>query len=502
VQDYEQEARTVKRTVRTAVIASLVVGALCGIVSVEAQTPPNGQGNSIVIAQNKNTDAGNPAAAANVVASYVNPDGTPADSVGTSIPALASAEFLSTATSLGTPWIGSMVLYSDEELASVADLMYDGGSYLDGKAAAAYTGYGETSDVVYLPRVMVVPGVQVGQISVQNADEEAVTVSISYYFRGQSTPTAVIADTIQPDAAKFYDLGNPGGKVPDLLALDGKAVWEGSAIVEAADEGQIAAVCVTHWAGWAAAYGGVSEPSTHLIGPRVTRRAYEQNGTLKWAEFGAIILQNPNATVATVDVSFYDLVSGALDLLYDDLTIDPNTVLIIHLRLGQHVPASSLAPLDRATGPDIEWNGKVEATSDVPLLGVVIDKRGDGAANEYNMVDVSQGSGVLYMPSVRRVLTGGQGLYSRLAIANLSGDAATFDVYLYDRDGNEDLHLSRGIPGNGVKNLLLWQDMFDDLGENWEGSAYVTSDQSVVSIVDTLWKAGSERVSTYNAIND
>jgi hypothetical protein len=272
--------------------------------------------------------------------------------------------------------------------------------------------------------------------------------------------------------------------------------------VEAEDEGKTTAICITHWAGWAAAYVGANQPSTHLIGPRVTRRAYDENGTLRWAEFGAIILQNPNDVEATVDVAFYDLTTGTQDLLLDDYTIGPNTVLIIHLRLGQHVDVSLLDALDRDAGPDIIWNGKVEATSDIPILGIVIDKRGDGAANEYNMVDVSGGSGTLYMPSVYRVLTGGQGLYSRLAIANLSGDAATVDLHFYDRAGNEDLVLGRGIAGDAVKNLLLWHSMFDDLGENWEGSVYATSNQPVVAIVDTLWKSGNEKVSTYNALNN
>lgn len=499
----KREGRIMRRFLRTAVVSMVVVLVVSSIVTVQAQTPDNGQANSAIMAQNKNTDVGNPDADAGVVATYLDPDGSTADSLGAVIPPLAAAKFLSSDAGVGEPWLGSMILYSDEELATVADLLWDNGAHGDGKTAAAYTGFSETSDIWYLPRVMVVHGTQVGQITVQNADSAPATVWIRYYFRGQSTPTAEISEVIEPGGSRFYDLGSPGGKVPDLTTLEGKSVWEGSAIVEAEDDRQLTAVCVTHWAGWAAAYVGTSQPSTHLIGPRLTRRAYDEGGPdLRWAEFGAIILQNPNDAAATVDVAFYDLETGNLDLLLENLSIGARTVKIIHLRQGQHVPVEELTPLDRDPGASIVWNGKVEATSDVPILGIVIDKRGDGAANEYNMCDVSQGSGVLYAPSIYRTISGGQGLYSRLAVANLSGDEATVDFYFYDRAGNLDLIKSRNIPGNGVKNFQLWHSMFADLGEDWEGSAYVTSDKAAVSIVDTLWKSGAERLSAYNAIND
>jgi hypothetical protein len=492
-----KQASVVRRILKTGAVSMLVLMLLCTIVAVEAQTPDNGAGSANIIAQNMHDTSG-----ASVVAAYLDPDGTPADSLGTSVAPRSAKEFLATDASLGAPWIGSMVLYSDQELASVANVLYDGGSTSkDGTCAASYAGFAETSDTFYLPRVMVVHGNKVGHIAIQNADDTEATVWVRYYKLGEATPTATISDTIEVGGSRHYDLGDPGGKVPDLAALAGESTWSGSAVVEADDGKQITAVYVNHWRGYCGAYVGATEPSQTLVAPKVARRAVDDGGTLKWLEFAMIALQNPGSSTATVDVAFYDRLSGTQDLLLDDLTIPGMQTIIIHLRLGQDVPASALDPLDRDPGPDSIWNGKVVATSDVPIFGVAAPIRRGVAASMYNMIDPAEGSGVLYMPSASRVRSGAKWqLYSRLAVANLSASEASVDYYFYGRDGNLDLSLlDQTIPGNGVENLLLKN--LAGLGTDWLGSVYAESDQDVLCIVDTLWNVNG-RLSSYNAIND
>jgi hypothetical protein len=487
----------VRRSLKTGVVSILVLMLLCSIVAVEAQTPDNGQGNANIIAQNMSDTSD-----ASVVAQYLDPDGTPADSVGTSIDPLSSKEFLASDTSIGSSWVGSVVLYSDSELASVVNLLYDGGSTSsDGTSAASYTGFAQTGDKFYLPRVMVIHGNKVGHIAIQNADSTDATVSVSYYKLGEATPTATISETIEVGGSRYYDLGNPGGKVPDLAALAGESSWSGSAVIEAEDGKQITAVYVNHWRGYCGAYVGMAEPSYNLVAPKVARRATDEGGTLKWLEFAMIALQNPSSSTATVDVAFYDRLSGAQDLLLEDITIPGMQTIIIHLRMGQDVPASALDALDRDAGPGITWNGKVVVTSDVPIFGVAAPIRRGESSSMYNMIDPAYGSGVLYMPSASRLRTGGQwAMYSRLAVANLSGSEALVDYYFYGRDGNLDLTLTdEAIPGNGVANILL--KTVSGLPTDWLGSVYVESDQNVLAIVDTLWN-NNGRLSSYNAIND
>ncbi len=495
-------ARIVKKSIRTAAVSVLVLVLLCTIVSVEAQTPDNGQGNANVIAQNMDTDtsSGNPSA--NVVAAYHNPNGSVADSLGTSIRPLAAKEFQISDTTIGQGWTGSTVLYSDEELASVVNLLWDGGAYGDGTAAASYTGFSQTSDTWYLPRVNVVfgQGRQVTQLSVQNADSTAATVWFRYYKFGESTPTAEVSVVIEAGGSRYYDLGSPGGDVPDLRGLSG-GDWAGSAVVEAEDGKQLTAIAVNHWKGYSGAYLGVAQPSLSLVSPKMIRRAKCKDGDLRWKEFGQIVLQNPNVISATVDLAFYDKITGDLDLLLDDLEIGGQESIKVHLKNGGSIDPALLDPLDRDPGCPILWNGKVIVTSDTPIFGVANDIRRGEAASLYNLADTDSASGTLYLPAVFRInYGGGSNVYSRIALANMSGTEASVDYYLYDRDGNLDLTTTKTIPANGV-GAFRAKEHAASVGDNWMGSIYAMADQDVIALVDTLWD-GTGRFSTYNGLND
>lgn len=162
---------------------------------------------------------------------------------------------------------------------------------------------------------------------------------------------------------------------------------------------------------------------------------------------------------------------------------------------------SDLDQVDTDPGPSIIWTGKVEVNSDLPILGVVQNTRGWDSGSMYAMPSLAQGSTTLYMPVAYRVL-GSSGVYSRLLVANLSGAEATVDFRFYSRAGHMDYLHRRKVPGNGVKNVQMQLSPLASLGDDWIGSVYVTTNQPVVAIVDSLWAAGMERIATYNAIND
>jgi hypothetical protein len=492
-------SRIIRKTARTAAVSMSVLLVLCTVALVQASTPNNGQGNSNIIAQNMDTNTGNPDA--NVVASYLSPDGTPEDSLGAAIPPLAAAEFAVSETGIGDAWVGSAVLYSDKELASVVNLLYEGGASPGDKTAAAYTGFSETNDLWYLPFVFVRS--QVSQISVQNADDETATVCIAYYQRSQSVPTAEVCEDIEAAGSRFYDLGIPGGYVPDLPALIGGSNWSGSAVVEAQDGEQIAVVLVNQYPKRTAAYVGITQPSDTLIAPRVGRRALFQNGSLNWKKYGIVSLQNPNVISATVDVSFYSTEGGTLDLFVDDLIIPPNQMTTFNLQSGGALSQAQLDQLDYAPGDDVIWSGVVVAESDEPLFGIVVsDYQPKGGASMYNMMDPSAGSYTLYVPSLYRVACGSQWCpVSRLSVANFADDQASIDLSFYDRNGDLEDSQTRTIQGDDVRVFYMARSDYDSFGTNWMGSVYVTSDRPIAAVVDTLWTQTLDQ-STYNAIND
>jgi hypothetical protein len=480
------------KAVRTVAVSMMVLVVLCTVVSVQAQTPDNGEGNANIIAQNMDTNTGNPDAS--VVASYLSPDGSSADSLGASVPPLAAKEFAISQTGIGEPWVGSAVLYSTSELASVVNLLYD-------ESAAAYTGFSGTNDIWYLPFVFVRS--QVSQISVQNADDETATVCIEYYQRSQSVPTADVCEDIEEGGSRFYDLGSPGGYVPDLPGLLGQSNWSGSAIVEAQDGKQIAVMLANQYRGRTGAYVGVTQPSLTLVAPRVGRRALFQSGLLKWKRYGIVSLQNPNAGTATVDLSFYSAEGGTLDLFVDDLTIPPYQMTTLNLQVGGALSQAQLDALDYEPGDDVIWSGVVVAESDIPIFGIVVsDYQRKGGASMYNMLDPSAASDTLYVPSLYRVACGSDWCpVSRLSIANFAGDQAHIVLNFYDRNGNLVYSPTRTIAGEDVRVFYMTRSEYDSFGTNWMGSVYVTSDRPIAAVVDTLWTGDLEH-STYNAIND
>lgn len=490
------------KAVRAAVVSMVVLLLLCTIVSVQAQTPDMGQGNANVIAQNMDTSGD-----AIVQAWYYNQNGTPADHIQRTIPPLAAKVFDVSTTSIGEPWQGSMILSSDKELGSVANLLWDGGAYGDKSTAASYEGPSETSDVWYLPYVAVLPGREVGQISVQNADSGQVTVDIRYYYRSRRDPTAEISQSIQVGGSKHYDLGSPGGNVPDLPGLVGKSSWVGSAVVQARGGKQITVAYVNNGRDQAAAYVGAIQPAKTLIGPYVARSA-TFDGKLKWVQYHTIILQNPNDKATLVDVGFYGQRTDSLDKLFENLRIGPHQILRIDLQRGRDVPAGELDPLDWRPGDDVKWKGWVVVDSNRPICGVVLDtKPTKPLASLYRMIDrlevLQQGSRAVYMPAAYRLQSGGKwALYSRLVVANLSSSGrAAVHFHFYDRQGNLDFSLTRRIPKGQVKYIETNRDLLNSLGDNWVGSVYVESTRPIAATVDTLWRKPA-RQSTYNAINE
>ncbi len=490
-----------KKSVRAAIVSMVVLMLLCTIVSVQAQTPDNGQGNANVIAQNMD-----PSVVAVVRADYYDPDGSLADTIQKNIKPLAAKEFQISATTIGEPWIGSMILSSSRELASVVNLLWDGGTFGDGSTAASYAGRTQTSDVWHLPWVVIEPGRQGGQISIQNADTTSVVVDIRYYLRGEPALTAEVSQSIAVGGSVHYDLGDPGGKVPDLPGLIGEDRWPGSVVVTARGGKQITVSYVNQLKGWSGAYMGVTLCSQTVIAPMVRRRAVDGSGDLWWQESATVVLQNPNDKGVWVDVDFHSGRTGSLAKSFEDIVIGPHKGLVFNLATGgRGIPAAELEVLDYLPGPDVDWYGMVvvhSSRSDRPICGVVHSGRRTAIARTYEMIGTAEGSPGLYMPTAYRMRPGGSwSLSSRLAVANVSDHAAIVSFDFYDRAGNLDLSLKKHVLKNGVKVINMRSPVVSSLGYDWVGSVYVSAKYPIAATVDTYW-TNPIREGAYNAIHD
>lgn len=499
-----------KNAVRATVVSAVLLAILLTIVVVEAQTPVNGQGNANIIVQNIDDTK-----TINVVASYIGPGGVPEDSVGAPVPPLSAAEFLvSAALQITSPWQGSAILYSEGEVASVASLLWDGGGYYDGTSAAAYTGFDGGDTTWYVPALVVNPGVEASQITVQNVDEEALTFYVDYYERGDVTPDGSIDDTLESGESKMYDLGSPGGKVPDLVAASTSGInWTGAAVVSSANE--IAVIQTNHWRGWSSAYEGATGTSDTLYSASISRRRYEMSFGTYWAEFSVLSLQNPNDTATDVTIEFYDRSDGLLDLTIDD-TIPAHSAAGYNLKGGGAVPASTFDVLDTdTTDTDAIWVGYAVVTSTEPILGVVtviqpgLRTMGAGVAGVYNLFTTTGATVDMYVPAAYRMRPGGNwAQLTRMGIVNLGSSDATLTFQFYDRAGNQSLKLTgRTIAPGAIETintknggtLATAAEFENNLGNNWQGSIYIHSTEPIAGIAETLWP--DSRFSVYGAVN-
>jgi len=132
-----------------AVLAVLLISSVA-----VAQYPGQGvgQGSSDIWVMNldETLDAG-------VVASYVNQNGVSDSTVGGTIAPLGNTSFPASSSGLANDWLGSMVLFSDRELASVAELHWQNVPTGDGWSGAAYSGYSEGVNELFFCHIAKTP---------------------------------------------------------------------------------------------------------------------------------------------------------------------------------------------------------------------------------------------------------------------------------------------------------------------------------------------------------
>ncbi len=77
-------------------------------------------------------------------------------------------------------------------------------------------------------------------------------------------------------------------------------------------------------------------------------------------------------------------------------------------------------------------------------------------------------------------------------------DANDVIIRVYDRDGKRvDKRLDRSIPANQSRGLNF--KTLSGLGKDFTGTLYVTSDQSLVRVMDILWS--QQQLVSYNAFS-
>ena len=461
-------------------LASLVLVAALLATTVVAAGPDfnPGTGTADVAVMNTTTSS------ATVTAEYVNQGGTVERTIPKTVPGKGTVDFLAADSGLGEGWVGSMVLSSTAEIASVARVTWTGGSSADGKVSGTYSGVPAGATTMYCAALYQRPGKQYSVLTVQNTDTGTATIEIYYYDRnGTGYSGNPITDTIPQSAQRSYDLSTPGGKVPSLPIVnppgDG---WIGSVKVVAQGGKKIAAVVTTHWPDYSSIDNCASTGYTSLYFPDIKRRVAGS----AWKQFGGAVIQNLGSSTANVTATWMDRDGNTLHTFTD--TIPPLASHGYNTRYNADTPDP--AALFAALGDD--RNGALRITSNQPLAGVYNGQTVEGFLAGTTYSGDGAGGMALYFPAVYRQVSGSNWIkFTALLVYNPSEtQAANVTVKWYATNGTELYSFTDSIPAKSSHgyntryaagtNTPDPNALFAALGDNYRGGVSITSNIPVL----------------------
>ena len=462
-----------------------VVGLLATLLvfSVYAAFPTQsiGQGSSDIWVMNLDE-----ADVADVVATYVDQGGNRDASVGATINPLGNTSFPAASSGLGNNWLGSMVLFSDRELASAAELFWQNVPEGDGWSGALYSGYSEGANEIFFPclsRTYYHRTV----LTIQCVDTTDCSVWMTYRGEDGSEVTGnPFTEVIEADSQETYDLWDATLN-PNIPTTGLPVPWYGSLHVTSTQK--IAGVAVTHWVfGYAAAYNAIVPGSdTELHFTTVNRRNWaDWKGQSDWSQ---LTIQNLNPFTITVYQTYYDREGGAPLLQFDD-EIPASSSHLYNTRYGDAVDPSTFEVLGNT------FLGSVLVTSTDPIAGVgrIVRYLSGGLAGEF--VAEPSGFNSLNYPVLLRIKNGTKWLgYSSLFVQNLdTNDAILVTVKYLNSNGSVGLQFDDNIPANTTHTYNTRYGghvpggtaaFFDPLGTSWAGPIIVTttSPEGILGVV-------------------
>lgn len=497
------------RKMRTAMATvALLLALVVGVSGVGAISP--GQGSSAIAVMNAGTGE------ANVVPVLNYQSGDLAETLpGFTLDESGSKLVLPATWTVANGFIGSMTLYSDKELASVALLTFAGGDAPDGRKNASYAGSSVPSGAIYFPDANITPSFY-SVLAVQNTGGADVEITMTYY-RDDGTQTAQIVDTIPASGQYTYDLSDPlDPKVPDLLALVSASQWKGAVYVEATDppaEPVLVGASVRHWTKWAGSYLAFTEGGTDLYYPVITRRINSEG----WFQYTSVQLFNTQPTTTTIDLEFRDidgnLVNKASPCAY---AYDVGGRQFFTFTTHELYPGM----MDSAClnfGTQFDGSLYISATQD--MVGVANNirvQRDSVGTYEASLA----GSDEILLPIVykKQASQGGPWqVFTNILLMNLDDTNPTdVTVDFLDTDGNVLLTFNDGGVAGAERleplspvalntkyggNRHLPSD-YDVLPYNYQGAVRITSTgEPVVAVVDTLWTGAASGGASYNGYN-
>lgn len=378
--------------------------------------------------------------AAQINIDYYNQDGSIATSVSDTVQPGQSNTYFPIHPSEN--FNGSVVISSDKEVVVVSNLVVN----TTQKGLGSYVGFRQGAPTIYFPLVMKGNAYNTTTFNVQNTGSTAADITIVFTPEAGSSYPSVgnVSDTIQPGAAKTYDLST-------MSQFSSIGKWVGSATVSVANptSDSIAGVATTVNQRYSTAYqlytyNAFSRGSTTVVLP--------------------LIQENNNGNRTSVNCQNIDAST-------------PTTVTVTY------IPESGYGPKPAETKPNVppggvavflqdyqgttKWVGSAHVTSDpaVPLVCVVNQQRpAYGTGSSYEGFDPDSATGTVVLPLIqsRNGNAANGWVYTSINLATADGDAhqitcdfkpapGFFDPPDVTKTGASVVFLQNDVYGNGEK---------------------------------------------------
>lgn len=483
-------------------------------VMADTDVDPNpGNGNTDVIVMNMGSTA------ADATAVYYSTSGNAEYTANTNLAAKGSHRFAaSAATPLGDNWRGSMVVQSAGEVAAVAEILWVNGSSVDGTTADAYTGFSTGATTMYIPYAVYSVNSQFTLFSVQNTENATANIRLTFRNRNGGQD-AQVNDTIPALGSKNFDVRN----FPQLQSSAfwqtncnaGQCFWSGAVLVESTNSRKITAAATNHWVQWAAAYSAVASGASRIYVPSVERRCTDctwnppvAGSDLTWQGLSVVTVQCLSATPCQVNMQFIGQTANMTNLTLPTRTVNPGAAVAASTRAGNDYDKNLFTALRRDTDPPNQssWAGSViVSTANGTNVAVVAynQRPTDRIAVGFSGAGASNAGLSTYLPSIYKRGTCDSAAnpgfnwqrFSIIRIQNPTNNNATdVDIYYYNRNGTlATSELNRTINAGQALTRHTRVDCgsLGALGNNWEGSMYITSNQPLVAVSEWYQNAFS-----------
>ena len=477
--------------------------------------PNPGNGNTDVVVMNMGS------AAADATAIYYSPAGSPEHQANSNIQPKGSYRFAANAASpLGDNWRGSMVVQSAGELAAVAEIIWTNGSSSDGTTADAYTGFAEGSTVMYIPYAVYSVNSQFTLFSVQNTEAAAANIRLTFRNRN-GTQDLQVNDVIPAQGSKSFDVRQftqlQSTSFWQTNCGTGQCFWSGAVKVESTNGKKITAAATNHWTQYAAAYSAVSSGASKIFVPSVERRCTDctwnppaAGSDATWQGLSVVTVQCLSASPCDVSMQFVGQNSSMSNLTLPTKTLQPGAAVAASTRAGNDYDKNLFTQLRRNTDPanQSSWAGSVIVSSlnGTELAVVAYNQRPtDRIAVGFSGAGANNAGKQTYLPTVykRGVCDGGFNWqrFSIIRIQNPTTSSATdVDIYYYNRNGSlaaSELNQSIAAGQALTRHTRVDCSALGALGDNWEGSVYISSNQPLIAVSE--WYQNGFSNPTYGA---